>query len=105
MDIALVANAASGSGTDVGRIVEVLTAHGAQVRTLDVRELPDRVDTMVLHDRALAKGVSIAPGAIFSPKQKFHNFIRLNAGLDWSDSVERAVETVGHLAREMAKGV
>lgn len=66
-------------------------------------ELPAEVDSMVLHDRALTKGISIAPGTIFSPKQKFRNFIRMNAGLEWSDDVERAARTVGEIARELTK--
>ena len=65
-------------------------------------ELSETIDAMALHDRVLAEGISIAPGAIFSPKQKFKNFIRLNAGLEWNDAVERAVFTVGKIAREMA---
>ncbi len=65
-------------------------------------ELPEQINSMQLHDRSLAKGISVAPGAIFSPKQKFKNFIRLNAGLDWSDEVEQAVKTVGEIARELA---
>lgn len=66
-------------------------------------EMPAKVDSMVLHDRAIARGISIAPGSIFSPKQKYRNFIRLNAGLDWSDKVELAVARVGELARESTR--
>ena len=43
-------------------------------------ELPPRVDSLELFRRALAEKISIAPGPIFSPKQKFQNFIRLSCG-------------------------
>jgi DNA-binding transcriptional MocR family regulator len=64
-------------------------------------ELPKQVDSMKLHDLALAEKVSIAPGPIFSPKRKFKNFVRLNCGNAWSTQIERAVETVGKLANGM----
>ncbi len=64
-------------------------------------ELPPAVNSLELFDRALAAGVSIAPGPIFSAKGKFRNFIRLNCGIPWSPEVERAVERLGRLARQM----
>jgi DNA-binding transcriptional MocR family regulator len=57
---------------------------------------------MKLHDRAMEEKISIAPGPIFSPKRKFRNFVRINCGNAWTDQIERAVETLGRLAkREM----
>ncbi|HEV7302119.1 MAG TPA: PLP-dependent aminotransferase family protein [Tepidisphaeraceae bacterium] len=64
-------------------------------------QMPAQIDSMELHDRAMTKGISIAPGIIFSPKQKYRNFIRLNAGLDWSDRVDWAVAKVGEIAHEL----
>ena len=43
-------------------------------------ELPARVDTLRLHQEALARGISIAPGPIFSAKREFGHCIRLNFG-------------------------
>src|SRR5690606_15585120 len=43
-------------------------------------ELPARVDTLRLHEEALAHGISIAPGPIFSAKRAFQNYLRLNFG-------------------------
>jgi DNA-binding transcriptional MocR family regulator len=63
-------------------------------------ELPGGVDSMQLFDRAMRLGISIAPGPIFSPKGKFSNFIRLNCAMEWSDRVERAVETLGRLVED-----
>ncbi len=61
-------------------------------------ELPGGIDGEKLFHCALAKGVSIIPGALFSPTRKFKNYIRLACGLPWSDSIESAIATVGQLA-------
>ncbi len=60
-------------------------------------EFPEYVDSLKLYERALEAGITIAPGPIFSAKQKYRNCIRLNAGY-WSDAIERAVATLGQLA-------
>jgi DNA-binding transcriptional MocR family regulator len=61
-------------------------------------ELPKRVDSLELHREALEKKISIAPGPIFSAKQKYQNFIRLSCGQPWSDKLEQALVTLGRLA-------
>jgi len=66
-------------------------------------ELPRAVDSRVLFERALARGVSTAPGVLFSPRGRFANFVRLSAGLPWSEAVEDAVRTVGALARALQR--
>jgi len=45
-------------------------------------------------------GISIAPGPIFSAKQKFENFIRINCGNPWSDILENAVRKLGEIIAE-----
>jgi DNA-binding transcriptional MocR family regulator len=64
-------------------------------------ELDSRVDALALHDRALADKIAIAPGAIFSPSGKYRNFVRINCEHAWSDRIERAVERLGQIVREM----
>lgn len=61
-------------------------------------ELPRHVDALKLYEGALEAGITIAPGPIFSAKEKYGNCVRLNAGY-WSDRTERALITVGHLAK------
>jgi DNA-binding transcriptional MocR family regulator len=63
-------------------------------------ELPRSVDSLELHRRALEQKISIAPGPIFSAKQKYKNFIRLSCGLPWSDKVDKALQTLAGLARQ-----
>jgi DNA-binding transcriptional MocR family regulator len=65
-------------------------------------ELPRRVDSIELYRRALAEGITIAPGPIFSARQRLGNFVRLNAGLEWTPRVEAALARVGELATELA---
>lgn len=64
-------------------------------------ELPAGVDSLELFRKAREKGISIAPGPIFSNSGKYRNFLRLNAA-HWTPKVERALETVGSLARQQA---
>ena len=65
-------------------------------------ELPRSADALELHRRALEQKISIAPGPIFSAKQKYKNFIRLSCGLPWSERIDRAVQTLADLARKSA---
>jgi DNA-binding transcriptional MocR family regulator len=65
-------------------------------------ELPKKVDALELHRRALAKKINIAPGPLFSAKQKYRHFIRLTCALPWDERLERALATLGRLAAEMA---
>jgi DNA-binding transcriptional MocR family regulator len=61
-------------------------------------EMPPGKSALELHDRALARGVSVAPGPIFSAKQRFTSCIRVSCGYPWSDAIERGVKTLGQIA-------
>ncbi|WP_296660184.1 PLP-dependent aminotransferase family protein [Paraburkholderia sp.] len=60
-------------------------------------EFPDEIDAMTLHRLAIAKGISITPGAIFSASRAFRNCIRLNYGHPWSTRIEAAIRELGEL--------
>jgi DNA-binding transcriptional MocR family regulator len=62
-------------------------------------ELPPQMDSLKLFQMALAQGISIAPGPIFSPTQRFRNCIRLNYGSPWTEDSEKAMETLGRIVR------
>jgi DNA-binding transcriptional MocR family regulator len=62
-------------------------------------ELPEQMDSLKLFQMALAQGISIAPGPIFSPTQRFRNCIRLNYGSPWTEDSEKAMETLGRIVR------
>lgn len=64
-------------------------------------ELPPQVNSLIVYQRALASGISTAPGPIFSPKQAFQNFIRLNCGNPWSETIETAVRDLGRIISQV----
>lgn len=62
-------------------------------------ELPSSgLDALELMWRALDVGVSLAPGALFSPNGRFRANLRLNFGHPWSPELERGVQVIGRLA-------
>lgn len=65
-------------------------------------ELPEKVDSEVLFDLAIEAGISIAPGLIFSPCNRYRNFIRLSYGHPWSDKIERSIEWLGGRVAQIA---
>jgi DNA-binding transcriptional MocR family regulator len=64
-------------------------------------ELPEQIDSLKVFQAALAQGISIAPGPMFSPTRRFQPFIRLNYGSPWGETAERAMETLGTIIRSM----
>lgn len=69
-------------------------------------QMPDEVDALALHRRAIEKGIAFMPGQLFSASGKFGNCIRLNCGNAWSTEIERAIHTVGELVyRQLDHGV
>ena len=65
-------------------------------------ELPLAVDAERLFDEAIAAGISIMPGHIFSPCACYTNFIRLSFGHPWGEQTEHAVEWLGNRVTELA---
>ncbi len=65
-------------------------------------QLPERVDSLELYRAALAAGITLAPGHVFSAAQRFPNFVRLNAS-EFNYRTERAVEKLGELVKGMDK--
>jgi len=57
-------------------------------------ELPAGVDALALHEQALRKRIVIAPGPLFSARQRFTNFIRISAGTPWSDRIADGIKTL-----------
>ncbi len=61
------------------------------------------IDTALLFDLAIDKGVSFAPGAIFSPSGKYSNYMRISYGVQWNERIEEAVQTLGQLVHHYAE--
>ena len=64
-------------------------------------ELPKACDTVVLFERLIERGITIAPGPMFSASQRYRNCMRLGLGQPWSERLERALREVGRLAQEL----
>ncbi|KVL36124.1 2-aminoadipate aminotransferase [Burkholderia territorii] len=64
--------------------------------------LPDGVRSEALFDAALARGVRIAPGAIFSNSDRFDAYIRLACTRVFDTAHEAAIEMLGQLIRDAA---
>ncbi|MBX2847839.1 MAG: PLP-dependent aminotransferase family protein, partial [Acidiferrobacterales bacterium] len=60
-------------------------------------ELSSDNDSEELFYKALEHDISICPGVLFAPSNKFNRCIRLSYGVVWNDEVEAAVKTVGKL--------
>lgn len=60
--------------------------------------MPPKVDALELYNRALAKGISIAPGHLFSLEERYNHCIRISCGERWSPRLEAAIRTLGRLA-------
>ncbi|TRX74474.1 aminotransferase-like domain-containing protein [Pseudomonas mangiferae] len=67
--------------------------------------LPAKVNTKDLHLRALRQGISVAPGLIFSNTEQFNHCLRLTCGVPWNREAERAVMTLGMLAKQLCQDV
>ena len=64
-------------------------------------EMPPQVDSLHLYEEALRERITLAPGPIFSAKQGYRNFLRLNCAW-WSEKVEQALPVLGRLATREA---
>ena len=67
-------------------------------------ELPKKIDSLRLFRMALDANISIAPGPIFSTTGRFGNCVRLSCGYRWSDTIDRALVTLGRACDEIGRG-
>jgi DNA-binding transcriptional MocR family regulator len=66
-------------------------------------QMPDRVDALALHQRAIAEGIAFMPGPLFSASGKFGNYLRLNCGNAWGAQTEAAIGRLGQLVHEVGE--
>ena len=60
-------------------------------------QLPGPVDTVAVQRRALARGLSLAPGPAFSARGEYGSYVRLNAGYRWSERTGAALALLADL--------
>lgn len=78
------------------RDVRVADAQGGTVLWLS---LPNQVDGNDVFRKALESNISISPGSLFSPTNRYQNCIRLSYGLPWSSKIEEGIKALGDLCR------
>lgn len=62
-------------------------------------ELPEGADAMALYRQAMAAGISLAPGPMFSASGAFRNCLRINFGHPFDARVAEALKQIGRWAR------
>jgi DNA-binding transcriptional MocR family regulator len=67
-------------------------------------ELPPGNDAMAFYHQAMQRGVSIAPGPLFSPSGKYRQFIRLNFGQVGFEEMAKGLTILGSLLESNSEG-
>ncbi|MGK7891975.1 MAG: PLP-dependent aminotransferase family protein, partial [Leptolyngbyaceae cyanobacterium] len=62
-------------------------------------EIEGGFDALELFETAIQQRISIAPGPMFSPSGGLQNCLRLNTGIPWTDEIDQAMKTLGHLVK------
>jgi DNA-binding transcriptional MocR family regulator len=55
-------------------------------------ELDKSINSAAVFQLALQQNISVSPGTLFSPSNRYQHCIRLSYGLPWSDSVEEGLK-------------
>ncbi|MBK0097488.1 PLP-dependent aminotransferase family protein [Erwinia sp. S63] len=64
-------------------------------------ELPHPINTLEVHRRALALGIGVSPGPLFSPGAELQNFLRLNCANEPTAQLLNAVDQIGAICHEL----
>ncbi|HEU4404865.1 MAG TPA: PLP-dependent aminotransferase family protein [Polyangiaceae bacterium] len=67
-------------------------------------EMPPAFDALALQDEARRRGITLAPGPLFSARGRFRNCLRVACGMRWTPALEAALRTLGALARAQRAG-
>lgn len=64
-------------------------------------ELPRGIDGQALFEAALAQGIGILPGHLFSNRGDYRHHVRLGCGQPWDARIESALRMLGGLAKRL----
>ena len=67
-------------------------------------QLPEGLDALALHAAAMAAGISLAPGPMFSPARAFRGHVRINVGWPMTPQVEAALVVLKNLMQRQMAG-
>ncbi|AMM24659.1 aminotransferase-like domain-containing protein [Variovorax sp. PAMC 28711] len=60
-------------------------------------ELPDKLSSSGVFDAALAHGILVAPGFLFSNSPRFDHYLRINCGWPYDDAIDAGLKRLGQL--------
>ena len=60
-------------------------------------ELPKKINTLMLYHQAREKGISIAPGSLFSAQSNYQHYLRLSFAHPWTPERESAFTVLARL--------
>jgi DNA-binding transcriptional MocR family regulator len=60
-------------------------------------ELPHRLPSPQLFETALAEGILLAPGSMFSNSNRFDHFVRLSCGWRYTEEIDEAMRALGRI--------
>ena len=66
-------------------------------------ELPPNVDGFCVYREALQRHISIMPGTIFSPDNRFRNHIRISCNQPWYEKQDHALQVLGEICKQAAR--
>ncbi len=66
-------------------------------------ELPEKLSSMELYQRAIQQGIGFTPGHLFSSGDTHAHFLRLSCGNEWNETTEDAIRKLSELAKQMLK--
>jgi len=66
-------------------------------------QLPEGVDSLELFHLADAEGIHISPGQIFCPHASIQNRIRLSCGYSCDERIQKRIERLGEMVRQLQK--
>lgn len=64
-------------------------------------ELPGRLSSQTVFDRAIERGILVAPGLMFSNSNRFEHFIRINCGLPYTPEVDQSLRELGEILHRL----
>lgn len=67
-------------------------------------EFPKHIDCSRLFQLALAQQVSVTPGVLFSPTDRFRHCLRLSFGQRWDETVEKGLDIIAMLYHTLKAG-
>ena len=82
----------------LGDIVRISDPKGGCVLWL---ELDSSINSADVFQLALQQNISVSPGTLFSPSNRYQHCIRLSYGLPWNDRVEEGLIVLADICRKM----